>query len=75
MTEESLPYRHGIHEAVGVLTGQWVTAVLATLAAQPMTYTRLLERINEIEEQLGWVTHDRPIKREPSKLVDPSETR
>lgn len=62
MTEERLPYRHGIHEAMGVLSGQWVTAVLATLTARPLTYSKLLEQINHTEERLGWVTHERPLR-------------
>ncbi len=62
MSEESLPYRHGIHEAMGVLAGQWVTAVLASLTARPMTYSKLLEHINRTEERLGWVTHERPLR-------------
>ncbi|OLF17828.1 winged helix-turn-helix transcriptional regulator [Actinophytocola xanthii] len=62
MSDESLPYRHGIHEAMGALSGQWVTAVLASLTARPMTYSRLLEHINRTEERLGWVTHERPLR-------------
>lgn len=61
MTGEDLPYRHGIHEAMSVLAGQWVTAVLASLTAKPMTYSRLLEDINQTEARLGWVTHDKPL--------------
>lgn len=56
-----MPYRQGIHEALGVLTGQWVTAVLASLTLQPMTYSRLLDDINQVEERLGWVVHARPL--------------
>jgi DNA-binding HxlR family transcriptional regulator len=63
MPEESLPYRHGIHEAMGVLTGQWVTAVLASLAEKPMTYSDLLEEINRTEERLGWVTRGNPLSK------------
>lgn len=62
MSDESLPYRHGIHEAMGALSGQWVTAVLASLTARPMTYSKLLEHINRTEERLGWVTHERPLR-------------
>jgi DNA-binding HxlR family transcriptional regulator len=62
MADESLPYRHGIHEAMGVLSGQWVTAVLASLTGRPMTYSKLLEHINNTEERLGWVTHERPLR-------------
>lgn len=61
MSKESLPYRHGIHEAMGVLAGRWVTAVLASLAVRPMTYSKLQEDINLTEERLGWVTHDKPL--------------
>lgn len=61
MPEGSLPYRHGIHEALSVLTGRWVTAVLATLAEKPMTYSELLDEINMTEQRLGWTSHDRPL--------------
>lgn len=62
VSEASLPYRHGIHEAMGAMSGQWVTAVLASLTARPMTYSKLLEHINRTEERLGWVTHERPLR-------------
>lgn len=61
MSGESLPLRHGIHEAMGVLAGQWVAAVLASLAAAPMNYSALLGDVNETEERSGWVAHRRPL--------------
>jgi DNA-binding HxlR family transcriptional regulator len=61
MSEEDLPYRHGMHEAMGVLSGQWVIAVLASLTGRPRTYSKLLEHINQIEERVGWVSHDKPL--------------
>lgn len=63
MSAESLPYRHGIHEAIGVLAGQWVTAILATLAEKPMTYSDLLTEINQTEERLGWATRGKPLSK------------
>jgi DNA-binding HxlR family transcriptional regulator len=59
--KDGLPYRHGIHEAMGVLTGQWVTAILSSLAAKPMTYSELHEDINDTEERLGWGTRKKPL--------------
>jgi DNA-binding HxlR family transcriptional regulator len=61
MRKDSLPFRHGIHEAMGVLAGQWVTAVLASLAEKPMTYSDLLDDINDTEERLGWGTRKKPL--------------
>lgn len=54
-------YRHAIHETMAVLNGQWVVAVLASLAAQPRTYLDLREDINNTEERLGWTSHPRPV--------------
>lgn len=62
MNEKSRPYRHSIHEAMGVAAGRWVTAILASLTARPMTYSRLLEHINNTEEMVGWMTHDKPLR-------------
>lgn len=44
-----------------VLNGQWVVAVLASLAARPRTYLDLREDINNTEERLGWISHPRPV--------------
>lgn len=63
MPEESRPYRHGIHEAMSVLAGKWVTAVLASLAASPMTYSELLDDINQTEERLGWTARKKPLSK------------
>ncbi len=54
-------YRQAIQEAMAVLNGQWVVAVLASLAARPRTYLDLREDINNVEERLGWISHPRPI--------------
>ena len=51
MPEDGRPYRHGIREAMGVLSGQWDTAVLASLSEKPMTYSELLHDINETEQR------------------------
>jgi DNA-binding HxlR family transcriptional regulator len=63
MPEKSRPYRHGIHEAMSVLAGQWVTAVLASLSAKPMTYSELLDDINETEELVDWTAHGKPLSK------------
>lgn len=55
------PYRHSIHAVMGVLAGQWVTAVLASLVAGRRTYTELRDDINEHEARWDWVAHSRPL--------------
>ena len=55
------PYRHRVHEAIGVVNGQWVCAVLATLVARPMRYEDLRREINAAEARLDWVGHERPL--------------
>jgi DNA-binding HxlR family transcriptional regulator len=57
----SRSYRQAIQEAMAVLNGQWVVAVLASLAAQPLKYLDLLKDINNTEERLGWMSHPRPV--------------
>lgn len=44
-----------------MLNGQWVVAVLASLAAGPRKYLDLREDINNHEERLGWVSHRQPV--------------
>lgn len=46
---------------MSVLNGQWVVAVLASLAARPRKYLDLREDINSTEERLGWISHPRPV--------------
>lgn len=59
--QSATSYRHAIQEAMSVLNGQWVVAVLASLAAQPRKYLDLREDINNTEERLGWTSHPRPV--------------
>lgn len=63
--QETIPsttsYRHGIQQAMAVLNGQWVVAILASLAARPLTYSDLLADINSTEERLNWISHPRPV--------------
>jgi DNA-binding HxlR family transcriptional regulator len=54
-------YRQAIQEAMTVLSGQWVVAVLASLAARPLKYLDLRDEINRTEERLGWLSHPKPI--------------
>ncbi len=60
-SESATSYRHAIQEAMDVLNGQWVVAVLASLAARPLKYLDLYADINSAEERLGWISHPRPI--------------
>lgn len=54
-------YREGIHEAMALLTGEWVVAVLATLAIRSLKYKDLRDEINQAEARLGWTSHSRPV--------------
>ncbi len=59
--QSATSYRHAIQEAMTVLSGQWVVAVLASLAARPRKYLDLRDDINNTEERLGWISHPRPV--------------
>lgn len=48
-----MSYREGIYEALSLLSGEWVVAVLASLATQPLKYMELREEINRVEEREG----------------------
>jgi DNA-binding HxlR family transcriptional regulator len=49
----AMSYREGIYEALSLLSGEWVVAVLASLATQPLKYKELREEINRVERQSG----------------------
>lgn len=61
MTKWDVPYRQGVHDAMTVLRGHWTVAVLAALALGERQYGELLTAVNEVEERVGWVSHDRPL--------------
>ncbi|MCE7002887.1 helix-turn-helix transcriptional regulator [Kibdelosporangium philippinense] len=63
MAGENVPYRQSLLDAMAVLNGQWVPAVLASLAPGPLNFTDLLNAINAVEERSGWVNHVRPLTR------------
>jgi DNA-binding HxlR family transcriptional regulator len=48
-----VPYRQGVEEAMRLLSGRWVAAVLATLAEGPLHYTDLHNAINESVRRAG----------------------
>jgi DNA-binding HxlR family transcriptional regulator len=56
-----VPYRQGIEEAMRLLSGRWVAAVLAALAEGPLHYTDLLSAINSAARQAGLVSRQRPL--------------
>jgi DNA-binding HxlR family transcriptional regulator len=56
-----MSYREGIYEAMSLLNGEWVVAVLASLATRSLKYKELLEEINRVEERQGWTSHPRPV--------------
>ena len=61
--DESASYRRPAHKVVGILSGEWVIAVLSSLATRPHRYVDLLDVINQNEERLGWTSHERPLTR------------
>lgn len=54
-------YRQGIYEALALLHGEWVVAVLASLATGPLTYGDLRQEINHAEAREGWTAHAHPV--------------
>lgn len=54
-------YREGIYEALALLHGEWVVAVLASLATRPLTYGELRQEINDAEARAGWTSHSHPV--------------
>jgi DNA-binding HxlR family transcriptional regulator len=57
----AMSYREGIYEAMALLNGEWVVAVLASLATRPLKYKELRDEINRAEERRGWTSHTRPV--------------
>src|SRR5690242_13243882 len=47
----TMSYREGIHEAMALLNGEWVVAVLASLATRALKYKDLRDEINQAEER------------------------
>lgn len=56
-----VPYRQAALDAMALLRGQWTIAVLAELALGETQYKELLIAINNVEERLGWASHERPL--------------
>ena len=56
-----LSYRQAVEEAIGLLNGRWVAAVLTAVAMRPLHFVDLLGEINAIEERMGRRTHERPL--------------
>ena len=61
MGEWDVPYRQAVLDAMEMLRGQWTVAVLAALAVGETQYKDLLAAINDVEERVGWASHDRPL--------------
>lgn len=61
--DHTASYREPAHKVVGILSGEWVIAVLYSLATQPRRSGELLAEINQNEARLGWQSHDRPLTR------------
>jgi DNA-binding HxlR family transcriptional regulator len=54
-------YRQALEEAMGVLSGQWVPAVLTALAVGPLHFVELLAEINSVDERHGRRAHPTPL--------------
>lgn len=61
MRDWDIPYRQAVLDAVELLQGTWTVAVLAALAVGELQYKNLLVEINNVEERVGWSSHDRPL--------------
>ncbi|HEY0806678.1 MAG TPA: helix-turn-helix domain-containing protein [Pseudonocardiaceae bacterium] len=61
MRDWDVPYRQAVLEAMALLQGTWTVAVLAALALGELQYKDLLVAINNVEERVGWSSHDRPL--------------
>jgi DNA-binding HxlR family transcriptional regulator len=58
---EGSSYREGIYRALALLHGEWVVAVLASLATGPLKYGELRQEINDAEARAGWTLHAHPV--------------
>lgn len=61
MDDWDVPYRQGVLDAMVLLRGQWTVAVLAALALGEAQYKDVLTAVNDVEERVGWVSHERPL--------------
>lgn len=61
MDKDNIPYRRSLHDALTVLNGRWVPAILASLATGPVTFGDLQSGINDMETRSQ--TRDHPLTR------------
>jgi DNA-binding HxlR family transcriptional regulator len=61
---DGLSYRQAVEEALRVLDGDWVVAVLAALAAGPLHNSQLITQINAVEDAVGRRIHAVPLSRQ-----------
>jgi DNA-binding HxlR family transcriptional regulator len=59
-----LSYRQAIEDALRLLDGDWVVAVLIALAAGPLHMSELVAAINAVEERVGRRLHKVPLSRQ-----------
>jgi len=59
-----LSYRQAIEDALRLLDGDWVVAVLIALAAGPLHNSDLVAAINAVEERVGRRIHKVPLSRQ-----------
>jgi len=60
---EDVSYRQSILEALSILKGPWIVAVIAAMAEGKIRYKDLLDSINEAEARAGWPGHDTPLRK------------
>jgi DNA-binding HxlR family transcriptional regulator len=56
-------YRQAVEQVLGLLSGQWVVAILTALGAGSLRSAQLLAEVNAVEEQVGRRIHDVPLSR------------
>lgn len=58
---EGMPWRQAVEEALAVLGGRWVVAVLAALAQGELHTNELIAEINAIDDEYGRHGNRRPL--------------
>jgi DNA-binding HxlR family transcriptional regulator len=59
--DDGVPYRVAVEQALRLLSGHWVVAILTALAYRPLHFNDLLAAVDEVDKRAGRVTHERPL--------------
>jgi DNA-binding HxlR family transcriptional regulator len=51
MNNDNIPYRQSLLDALAVLNGRWIPAVLSSLATGPLSFGELQATINKVEKR------------------------